>query len=133
MDDVLFCYYINGKSYPAASRDELLDQVVPLRKRFVKYQQYANATIEKIVPAGKRKTAAIWKVTELSSVIYLNKGNRFEKQVLPPEAQFSRVFGIQSLPSMQGAERSLLLTGNFFPWRVQQWGRCDGGMGSPAY
>jgi len=25
----IFCYYIQGKCYPAASRDELLDQVVP--------------------------------------------------------------------------------------------------------
>jgi hypothetical protein len=33
----IFCYYIQGKCYPAASRDELLDQVVPLRKKFVKY------------------------------------------------------------------------------------------------
>jgi hypothetical protein len=128
VDDVLFCYYINGKSYPAASRDELLDQVVPLRKRFVKYQQYANATVEDIVPAAKRKTAAIWKVTELSSVIYLNKGNGFEKTLLPPETQFSRVFGIQALPA-SGGERPLLLTGNFYPWRVQ-WGRCDGGLGT---
>nr|MCU0395686.1 VCBS repeat-containing protein [Chitinophagaceae bacterium] len=128
VDDVLFCYYINGKSYPAASRDELLDQVVPLRKRFVKYQQYANATVEDIVPAAKRKTAAIWKVTELSSVIYLNKGNGFEKTLLPPEAQFSRVFSIQVLPA-SGGERPLLLTGNFYPWRVQ-WGRCDGGLGT---
>src|SRR5260370_29214844 len=36
--DPIFCYYIQGKSYPMASRDELLDQIVPLRKKFIHYK-----------------------------------------------------------------------------------------------
>jgi enediyne biosynthesis protein E4 len=125
MEDPLFCYYINGISYPAASRDELLDQVVPLRRKFVKYHQYANAGIADIVPDAKRKSALQWNVTELSTVAYINKGdNSFQKQVLPPYAQVSRTFSINDL-----GEQGLLMTGNFYPWRVQ-WGRSDAGLGS---
>jgi hypothetical protein len=125
MEDPLFCYYINGISYPAASRDELLDQVVSLRRKFVKYHQYANAGIADIVPDAKRKSASQWNVTELSTVAYINKGdNSFQKKVLPPYAQVSRTFSINDL-----GEQGLLLTGNFYPWRVQ-WGRSDAGLGS---
>ncbi len=125
VEDPLFCYYINGHSYPAASRDELLDQVVPLRRKFVKYHQYAKAGIEEIVPEAKRKSATQWNVTELSTVAYLNNGDRsFRKLVLPPEAQISRTFDIKDIPG-----QGLLLTGNFYPWRVQ-WGRSDAGLGS---
>jgi hypothetical protein len=42
---------------------------------------------------------------------------------LPVEAQFSRVFSIVPIGD------TLLLAGNFFPWRVQ-WGRSDASPGT---
>ena len=44
--DPIITYYIDGKAYPLASRDELLDQIGSLRKKFIKYEDYANATIQ---------------------------------------------------------------------------------------
>jgi hypothetical protein len=38
--DPLICYYIQGKSYPMASRDEMTDQMVSLRQRFPTYDSY---------------------------------------------------------------------------------------------
>ena len=35
--DPLLCYFINGKSYPMASRDELTDQMVSMRQKFPTY------------------------------------------------------------------------------------------------
>jgi enediyne biosynthesis protein E4 len=120
----IFCYYIQGKCYPAASRDELLDQVVPLRKKFVKYHQYASITIDDLITPEKRKQADEWKLTELSSVVYLNDGDGyFQKEILPAEVQFSRVFSI--LP----VKDKYILAGNFFPWRTQ-WGRSDASLGN---
>ena len=49
----VLCYYIQGKSYPLPSRDELLEQVPPLRKRFTSYALYADATINELVGAEK--------------------------------------------------------------------------------
>jgi hypothetical protein len=123
VEEVLFCYYIMGKLYPAASRDELLDQVVPLRKKFVKYHQYANARIEDLIPESKRNTAEIFQVTQLSSIVYLNNGKgAFNAMVLPREAQVSRVYSVTKLGEI------FLLAGNFYPWRVQ-WGRSDASLG----
>ena len=128
MNDPLFCYYIQGKSYPAASRDELLDQVVPLRKKFVKYRQYAAATVTDFVDSDKLRTADTLKVNELESVNFLNRPNRsFELERLPPEVNFS---AIQQVISVQVKQKPYLLwLGNFFGWRVQ-WGKCDANYGT---
>ena len=127
--EVLFCYYINGKMYPAASRDELLDQVVPLRKKFIKYHQYATAGINDIVPAQKLKTAKTLVLTELHHVVYLSDGaGKYVKKRLPNDVQASRIFSVNRLV-LRGMDTAYLLTGNFYPWRTQ-WGQNDAGYGS---
>src|SRR6202000_699025 len=65
--DPIFCYYIQGKSYPMASRDELLDQIVTLRKKFNSYKAYADATIQDIFPADKVARAKVLHCNELAS------------------------------------------------------------------
>lgn len=127
--DAITSYYIQGKSYPMASRDELLDQIVPLRKKFVKYKDYANASLETIFPKNKLGTANTWKVTELASCLFINNGmNEFSKQPLPLQAQFSKVFGVMAEDVDKDGKKDLLLAGNFYPYRVQL-GRNDAGLG----
>ena len=46
--DPIMCYFIQGKSYPMASRDELFDQIPSLKKKFLRYKDYADATINDI-------------------------------------------------------------------------------------
>jgi hypothetical protein len=127
--EVLFGYYIQGKLYPAASRDELLDQVVPLRKKYVKYHQYAAVEMKDLVAEEKLKAAKQWKLTELNHVVYMSDGKGgYLKTVLPNSTQFSRVFSIQKM-EVPGLGKSYLLAGNFYPWRTQ-WGQSDAGLGS---
>ena len=121
LNDPLFCYYIQGKNYPAASRDELLDQVVPLRKKFVKYSQYAGAGLEQMVPAAKLRTATVLSATELQHLALIQQpGGSFRSQPLPMETQVSRIFSFVPLQDTMSHQYYLAL-GNFYPWRVQ-WG-----------
>jgi hypothetical protein len=127
--DAITCYYIQGKSYPMASRDELLDQIVPLRKKFVKYKDYATASLEDIFPKSKLASADVNSVYQLASCVLVNDGkNRFTLQPLPAQAQFSKLFGLLSRDIDQDGKKDLLLAGNFFPYRVQL-GRNDAGLG----
>lgn len=128
-NEVLFNYYIQGKNYPSASRDELLDQVVPLRKKFVKYHQYASVDINALVPEAKRRDARVLKITELNHVAYLSdqKGN-YQKVVLPELSQASRLFSLHKIETVQHG-KGYLLAGNFYPWRTQ-WGQNDSGLGT---
>ena len=127
--DAITCYYIQGKSYPMASRDELLDQIVPLRKKFVKYRDYAKASLEEIFPKNKLAGATVKSVYQLASCFLINDGKgRFALQTLPIEAQFSKLFASVVCDVDKDGMNDLLTAGNFFPYRVQL-GQNDAGMG----
>ncbi|HEX9511626.1 MAG TPA: VCBS repeat-containing protein [Puia sp.] len=127
--DPILCYYIQGKSYPMASRDELLDQIVPLRKKFVKYSSYADATIEDIFPPEKIAQAKVLRCDQLASGILYNQGDgHFSFTPLPLQAQFSRIFGAVADDFDGDGLKDILVGGNFFPYRTQL-GRDDAGLG----
>ncbi len=63
--DPIVCYYINGKSYPMASKDELLDEIPSLKKKFIKYNDYADATINDIFSADQIKKAKVYTCNQL--------------------------------------------------------------------
>ena len=56
--DPFLCCYIQGRSYPYVSRDELLDQVYPLRRKFTSYKSYADATLQDIFSEADLKDAS---------------------------------------------------------------------------
>jgi hypothetical protein len=75
------------------------------------------------------KTAIVKKVANPNTSILLNQGNlKFTLQTLPLEAQFSPVFGIDTLEYNQDNKLDLLLTGNFFDV-LPEIGRYDANYG----
>ena len=127
--DPILCYYIQGKSYPMASRDELLDQIVPLRKKFTSYKSYADATVTDVFSPEKLANAKQYKCDELATGILYNQGDgHFSFKALPLPAQFSKVYGAV-LDDFDGdGKPDILLSGNFFPYRTQL-GRDDASLG----
>ena len=55
--DPILCFYIQHKSYPYVSRDELLDQMSIMRTRFTDYKSYADATMKDIFSDEEMKDA----------------------------------------------------------------------------
>jgi hypothetical protein len=128
--DPVCTYYIGEKSYPMFSRDEMLDQMVFLKRKYTSYEAYADATVEDVF--GKEAIAKSNKVycRQLSSIVLENKGNfQFQVHELPQEAQVSRVSGIASYDFDQDKKTELILVGNFSPYRVQL-GPCDASVGT---
>ena len=127
--DPILCYYIKGKSYPMASRDELLDQVTALRKKFIHYSDYADATIEDIIPKDVLRSARVLTCEQLASGILRSEGGeKFRFQPLPIPVQFSKVFAAVYDDLDGDGVSDLLVAGNFFPYRAQL-GRCDASLG----
>lgn len=127
--DPILTYYIGGKSYPAASRDELLEQVVPLRKKFVYYKDYADKTVLEIIPPARQKKMTRHLVNNLQSGILWNEGNqswRFE--ALPLEAQFSSLNTAIPLDFNADGKTDLYIAGNFEAYRVT-FGQTDASYG----
>ncbi|MDJ1466865.1 VCBS repeat-containing protein [Xanthocytophaga flava] len=127
--DPLVSFYVQDKSYPLATRDELLGQVTPMRKRFINYGAYADATVEDILSPELRAKTQLLEAVELRSCWLENKGNsKFALKPLPDWAQFSSINGFLSSDFDGDGKVEVLAAGNFFPYKVQL-GRSDALMG----
>ncbi|GAB3651655.1 VCBS repeat-containing protein [Echinicola sediminis] len=128
--DPIITYYIQGQSYPLASKDELIEQMPILKKKFIRFEDYAKATIEDILSAEQLAKAEVLEATHLENMLLLSDGKGgFSQKELPLEAQFSSVFGAAEVDFTNGSYPDLLLAGNFYPNRVE-WGKYDASKGT---
>jgi len=111
--DPIFCYYIDGKSYPAASRDDLTDQLPGLKKKFLEYHSYADATINDVFTPEQLKDAGMLKAEILSSVYLQNNGpSGFTMKELPMPAQYAPVYAMAATDLNKDGKLDLVLAGN---------------------
>ncbi|MCX2678495.1 VCBS repeat-containing protein [Galbibacter sp. EGI 63066] len=120
--------YIQGKRYPIASLDELQDAFPLLKKKFLKYEQYASATLEDVFSEEQLEKAKHLEVFQLKSLYLENKGGYFEIHPLPLEVQFSAIQGIIAKDFTGDGIQDLFLVGNYYPFKVE-YGPCDAGKG----
>ena len=110
--DPFFCYFINGVSYPYASRDEALGQVSFLKQRFPDYLSYANATMDKVFTPGELTDTVVLKANDLRTLFFENKGTSFEKKELPTQAQWSPVYSMASADVNKDGLPDIIMGGN---------------------
>ncbi len=127
--DPVLCLYVQGKSYPHATRDELLDQVGMLRQRFINYDAYANATLTDVFTAdelrdAKRLTANYFQTTCFVST----PAGKLTETPLPMAAQVAPVFTLTTLDYDRDGHKDLLLCGNTTQARLR-FGRSDANSG----
>ncbi|MEP7107960.1 MAG: VCBS repeat-containing protein [Ferruginibacter sp.] len=128
-NDPVITWYVQNKSYPFNSRDELAEQMPVLNKKFLHYSDFADATIDNMFSPGQIQQSKKFYIYTTQTSLLVNKGNNhFELKALPVEAQFTMSQGIIYDDFDGDGKKDLLLTGNFFPFRVQQ-GRSDAGTG----
>ncbi len=115
---VLSCY-IQGKRYPIATLDELQDAFPLIKKKFLKYEQYASATLNDVFSAEQLEEARHLKIGQLKSVYLENTGGAFKWHELPLDAQFSAIQGINIHDFNKDGHLDAMLTGNFYPFKVE--------------
>src|SRR5258706_969651 len=128
--DAITCYYFNdGKSYPMCSRDDLTDQVRILKKRLLRFSDYAGKTIDQIFTPEEMKDVAKLNCYTMQSSYFENLGNgRFSIRPLPLAAQISPVFGMCADDFNGDGFTDILLTGNSYATEINS-GREDAGNG----
>lgn len=126
--DPLLCYYLQGVNCPLVSRDELVEQVPSLKKRYLRYSDYADAGPADIFGIEALRRARVFDVEELRNCRLVEQAGRFKLEPLPVEAQFSAIWGAAAGDFDGDGRQELLICGNFFPFRTQI-GREDAGKG----
>ena len=127
--DPVLCYYIDGVSYPAASRDDLTDQLPGLKKKFLTYKAYASATISDIFTPDQLKDAGVLKAETMETVYLENQGSKgFFKKELPLPAQYAPVYGIVMEDFNKDGKKDMLLAGNN-TWTRIKYGRYNANHG----
>jgi hypothetical protein len=126
--DPLICYYIQGKSYPMASRDEMTDQIVSLRQRFPTYDSYADATIEDILTPDQLKSATQLSANYFETTYFENDNGIFKAKHLPLQANFFPVYAVDTGDFDHDGKTDILLAGNVDHTRIKI-GKIDAGYG----
>jgi len=128
--DPFLCFYIQGKSYPYVTRDELLDQMSVMRTRFTDYKSYADITINELFTPDELRSAGHLQANELlTSYFEMGNDGKFHLKTLPLQAQFSPVFVLSAFDYDQDGNEDLFLGGNVHNARIR-FGNSDANYGT---
>ena len=126
--DPILCYYVDGASYPLVSKEDLINQLPILKKKFVYFKDYANAQIEQILSPDQLDQAQTYSVETLETMLLENQNGQFTKRALPIEAMFAPVHAITSIDANQDGNMDIIMGGNTAHARVKL-GSLDGNHG----
>ncbi|MDB5249984.1 MAG: Repeat protein [Segetibacter sp.] len=127
--DPILCFYIQGKSYPYVSRDELLDQMSIMRTRFTDYKSYADATLKDIFTEEELTGAKNLKANYLQTIYLESAANsQFQEKKLPVQVQYAPVYTITTMDYDNDGLEDLLFCGNINNARLR-FGKYDANYG----
>lgn len=127
--DPILCFYIQGKSYPYLSRDELQDQLSMMRSRFPDYKSYADATLTDVFRDDELKGVSTLKANYFKTAYFASSPSGvYEEKNLPDEVQFSPIFSILTMDFDQDGNKDLFLGGNVSQARLR-FGKSDANQG----
>ena len=94
-------------------RDDLIKQMIVMRKRFPLYKDFTQASIDKLLTPEEREKALVLEANYLQSAYLENQGNgRFTLRPLPNLAQLGPIFGMVAQDVDRDGNLDLMLVGN---------------------
>jgi enediyne biosynthesis protein E4 len=132
--ELLPCFYYrdaNNKEVlrPAITRNQFIDQMPSIKRKFVDNESYANASVEEIIGKEISSTLSPLRSVETRSGYLENLGlAQFRFHAFPLEAQFSAVNAIVCEDLDGDQMNDIILAGNEFQREVSQ-GRDDASYG----
>src|SRR5207249_8387144 len=104
---------LQGKSYPVAPWDLMLEQMGGIKGRFPRYGDYAQATLERTLSRAERKRAYVARAVTFASAYLENLGSgKFALRSRPLAAQVAPIFGMVTGDYDGDGNLDALLVGN---------------------
>ena len=111
--DAVLGYYILGKCYPLFSRDQLIDQMPSMRKKFIRYKDYSGTTLDKLFTIEQQKGMDIYTTRFFESGVLINEGKgTFRFIAFPEKAQLSNINDIVIDDFDKDGIKDILVCGN---------------------
>ena len=115
------------KTVPFRALDSVQEAIPSIVERFPTFRAFGQASISEVL-GSHATTAQHLQCNTLDSAVFLNRGDRFEHQSLPAEAQFSPAFSVASADFDGDGNEDLFLSQNFFGVDLDT-SRYDAGLG----
>ena len=129
VEQIINCADETGQLYPMVLKGDLQKEMPTIKKKFVKFNDYAGKKINEILDEDQLKQAVVKQAFMAESILLLNNGKgSLTIQTLPNEAQFSPVCGVVFTDYDYDGRPDLILGGNFLDV-LPEIGRYDASYG----
>lgn len=109
----IICMFEDDKLFPMVMKDDMVKQIPSLSKKYLKFNDYKDQTIQDIFSEEVLKRAIKLDANWMKSSVIMTKGNSsFELIPLPVEAQFAPVYTILSEDFDEDGIQDILIGGN---------------------
>jgi len=110
-------------------RHDLVGQLPQLKKKYLKYKDYAAQRVEDIFTSAQMQMTLKYEATEMRTSVLINEGKgKFSLKPLPVEAQLSPNYGILIRDFDQDGHQDIILGGNLYGVKPEI-GRFDSSYG----
>lgn len=121
---------IDGKDMPVHQKQEIVSQMVSLKKKNLKASEYSTKSIQELFSEATMKNTRMKHVNTSQSMILINGSNgSFEVKPLPVRSQLSCICGVACTDVNNDGNLDIIMGGNFFEFRPQ-YSRLDANFGS---
>lgn len=115
----------NRKEFFYHTRDDMVKQLVLIRRKFLTYSDFGNATVQDVFSAKELEGAQIIKSNWFSSSYLENLGGgKFKITALPTAAQLAPIYGMMPYDVDKDGLLDLMMVGNDYGMELLQ-GRAD--------
>lgn len=121
-------YRTDNVKYVFHMKPDLVGQLPILKKRFLRYIDYAGKPFNEVFTNDMLEGAEKHEMNFLASAVFLNNGKKFTCKPLPAEAQFSMVNTILCDDIDNTGHVKIILGGNFYGFKPEV-GRLDASHG----
>jgi hypothetical protein len=121
-------YKSDGINYVFHMKPELAGQMPILKKRFLRYIDYAGKPFNEVFTSEMLTGAETHEMNFLASAVFLNDGKKFSCKPFPANAQLSTVNTILCDDADSTGAKKIMLGGNFYGFKPEV-GRLDASHG----